>query len=148
MQNNAAGVKGKGKRYQKRVWNNIFITCIIHPNQNRSYMKALQNILILGMLVTPALSYSQSQDASKKTSSRKVTVMDTSKRVNLSKDPVIKENAPVLDDKGEVNTTGTGMADGSRSSTGRPDAGYTVRKRKRTIKTGGVVYPDTATKKP
>lgn len=112
-------------------------------------MKALKNFLIIAMLVTPALCFSQSRDASKKKTSKRVTVMDTSKRVNLSKDPVIKENAPVLDDKGELNTTGT--VDGSRSSTGRPDAdttaGYTVRKRKRTIKSGGVVYPDTATTK-
>jgi hypothetical protein len=112
-------------------------------------MKTLKNFLFIAMLISPALCFSQSQDASRKRSSKKVTVMDTSKRVNLSKDPVIKENAPVLDDKGEVNTTGT--VDGSRSSTGRPDAdtsaGYTVRRRKRTIKTGGVVYPDTTTTK-
>jgi hypothetical protein len=113
-------------------------------------MKALKNFLIITLLITPALCFSQTQDASKKRSSKRVTVMDTSKRVNLSKDPVIKENKPVLDDKGELNTTGT--VDGSRSSTGRPDAdttaGYTVRKRKRTIKTGGVVYPDSASMKP
>jgi hypothetical protein len=112
-------------------------------------MKSLKHIFIIGLVLIPALSFSQTQDASRKKSSKRVTVMDTSKRVNMSKDPVIKENAPVLDDKGEVNTTGT--VDGSRSSTGRPDpdttAGYTVRKRKRTIKTGGVVYPDTATAK-
>jgi len=113
-------------------------------------MKALKNFLIMVLLMNPALCFAQSQDASKKRSSKRVTVMDTSKRVNLSKDPVIKENKPVLDDKGELNTTGT--VDGSRSSTGRPDAdttaGYTVRKRKRTIKTGGVVYPDSASMKP
>ena len=113
-------------------------------------MRILKNILITAaILITPAIAFSQSQDASKKRSSRKVTVMDTSKRVNLSKDPVIKESAPVLDDKGELNTTGT--VDGSRSSTGRPGAdttsGYTVRKRKRTIQSGGVVYPDSATAK-
>lgn len=75
--------------------------------------------------------------------------MDTSKRVNVSKDPVIKENAPVLNDNGNVNTNGT--IESNRSSTGRPGSdtvsGYTVRKRKRVIKTGGVVYPDTSTTK-
>ncbi|WP_159467060.1 hypothetical protein [Dyadobacter sp. 3J3] len=114
-------------------------------------MKSLKHFLFITILMIPAVGYSQTQNATKTKTSKRVTVMDTSKRVNLSKDPVIKENAPVLNDNGNVNTNGT--VDGSRSSTGRPNAdttaGYTVRRRKRTITTGGVVYPDTTTvKKP
>jgi hypothetical protein len=114
-------------------------------------MKALKNFLIITLLAIPAVGFSQTQNATKTKTSKRVTVMDTSKRVNLSKDPVIKENAPVLNDNGNVNTNGS--VDGSRSSTGRPGAdttaGYTVRRKKRVITTGGVVYPDTTTvKKP
>lgn len=115
-------------------------------------MKALKHILVITILAIPAIGFSQTQNSTKTKTSKRVTVMDTSKRVNISKDPVIKENAPVLNDNGNVNTSGT--VDGSRSSTGRPGAdttaGYTVRRRKKTITTGGVVYPDTTTtvKKP
>ncbi|GLU55887.1 hypothetical protein [Dyadobacter frigoris] len=114
-------------------------------------MKALKHFFIITILIIPTVGFSQTQNVTKTKTSKRVTVMDTSKRVNLSKDPVIKENAPVLNDNGNVNTNGT--IDGSRSSTGRPGAdttaGYTVRRRKRTITTGGVVYPDTTTvKKP
>ena len=113
-------------------------------------MKTLKQIFFIAIFTIPAVCFAQT-DGTKKKTSKKVTVMDTSKRVNLSKDPVIKENAPVLNDNGNVNTNGT--VDGSRSSTGRPNAdttaGYTVRRRKKTITTGGVVYPDTTTvKKP
>lgn len=114
-------------------------------------MKALKHFFLIAILISPAICFSQTQDGTKKKTSKRVTVMDTSKRVNISKDPVIKENAPILNDNGNVNTSGT--VDGSRSSTGRPNAdttaGYTVRRRKKTITTGGVVYPDTVTvKKP
>lgn len=115
-------------------------------------MKALKHFIFFTIFIIPAVAFSQTQNATKTKTSKRVTVMDTSKRVNLSKDPVIKENAPVLNDNGNVNTSGT--VDGSRSSTGRPGAdttaGYTVRRRKKTVTTGGVVYPDTTTsaKKP
>jgi len=111
-------------------------------------MTILKTIVITAFLIVPALTYGQNKDSYKRKSSKTTTVMDTSKRVDLRKDPVIKESAPVLNDNGNVNSTGT--VDGSRSSTGRPGIDSTTsytRKRKRTITTGGVVYPDT-TRKP
>jgi len=97
---------------------------------------------------TPVFSWAQSEGSYKKKTYKKTVVIDTIKKADASKDPVIRENAPVLNDNGNVNTTGT--VDGSRSSTGRPGVDTTgsyVRKRKRTITTGGVIYTDTTAKK-
>jgi len=111
-------------------------------------MKTLKMLFITAILVAPLVSDAQRQDSYKKKTSRKTTIMDTSKRVDIQKDPIVKENAPVLNDNGNVNTSGT--VDGSRSSTGRPGVDTTVsytRKRKRTVTGAGVVYPDTTIKK-
>ena len=111
-------------------------------------MKTARIFFVMAILASPLVSNAQRQDSYKKKTSRKTTIMDTSKRVDIQKDPILKENAPVLNDNGNVNTSGT--VDGSRSSTGRPGVDTTVsytRKRKRTVTGAGVVYPDTTVKK-
>jgi hypothetical protein len=111
-------------------------------------MKTLQTGLLIIILMAPFLSYGQKADSYKKRTYKKTTIIDTTKDGALPKDILIKENEPVLNDNGQVNTSGSVV--GSRSSTGRPavdTSGSYVRKRKRTITTGGVIYPDTTKKK-
>lgn len=111
-------------------------------------MKKLKTAILIVILAAPLFSYGQSTTSYKKRTYKKTTIIDTAKGTDLQKIPVIKENAPVLNDNGNVNSSGS--VEGSRSSTGRPGADTTgsyVRKRKRTITTGGVIYPDTTRKK-
>ncbi|MEO6287659.1 MAG: hypothetical protein ABIN80_16635 [Dyadobacter sp.] len=120
-------------------------------------MKTLQFILI-ALLLAPAISFAQSVDKKpgssksqkvyqRKTSRTKVST-DTSDVNAILKDSANAESGPILNDNGNVSTTGT--IDG-RSSTGRPDAdttaSYTVKRRKKTIVTGGAIMPDTIKKK-
>ena len=128
--------------------NNIFNTKRLPSLIKLVIMKKLKTVLLIAILVTPFLSYGQSTGSYKKRTYKKTTIIDTAKGVDLQKNPVIKENAPVLNDNGNVNSSGS--VEGNRSSTGRPGADTTgsyVRKRKRTITTGGVIYPDTTRKK-
>ena len=118
-------------------------------------MRALKHIFIIILLTSPFVSFSQ-ENASKKnkadtaqskqTYQRKTRKTTTSALDNASS--VRKENAPVLNDNGNVNTTG--IVDGSRSSTGRPNidttASYSVKRTKKTITTGGQAKPDSIKK--
>jgi hypothetical protein len=116
-------------------------------------VKYLKTMLILAIICAPALSEAQSSSSrsettyQKKTSSRKVST-DTSDLGTILKDSSNAETGPILNDNGSISTTGT--IDG-RSSTGRPDAdsttSYTVKRTKRTIRTGGAVIPDTTKRK-
>ncbi|MCF0062493.1 hypothetical protein MUK70_01935 [Dyadobacter chenwenxiniae] len=117
-------------------------------------MKTLKVLLITLVLMAPAVAFSQSRESKteskksertfQKKSSRAKTSTDTSDVSAIIKDSSNAESGPILNDNGNVSTTGT--IDG-RSSTGRPDAdttgSYTVKRNKKTIRTGGAVMPDT-----
>ena len=119
-------------------------------------MKTLKNMLIIMLLTAPFVSFSQ-ENASKKngldTAQSKQTYQRKTRKTTTSSlgnaNSVRKENAPILNDNGNVNTTG--IVDGSRSSTGRPNidtsASYSVKRTKKTITTGGQAKPD-STRKP
>lgn len=102
-------------------------------------MKKLKTALLTIILIAPLLCYGQSTDSYKKRTYKKTTIIDTVRGVDLQKNQVIKES--------NVNSSGSIQ---DSKSTGRPGVDTTgsyVRKRKRTITTGGVIYPDTAKKK-
>lgn len=118
-------------------------------------MKALKNILIIILLTIPLVSFSQENTSKKNeldTAQRKQTYQRKTRKTTTSAldnaSSVRKENAPVLNDNGNVNTTG--IVDGSRSSTGRPNidttASYSVKRTKKTITTGGQAKPDSIKK--
>ncbi|WP_221391611.1 hypothetical protein [Dyadobacter sp. NIV53] len=113
-------------------------------------MKTLKTILIILLFTVPAASYAQTKSSSSgETTYQRKTTKRTTKTGISAVDTIRKENAPVLEDNGSVNTTG--IVDGNRSSTGRPDAdtmvNYSVKRTKRTIVTGGVAMPDSTKKK-
>jgi hypothetical protein len=121
-------------------------------------MKTLKIFLITMFITVPVLTFAQSQDSrstSKKSernyqkkSSRMKTSTDSSDVTAILKDSANAESGPILNDNGNVSTNGN--IDG-RSSTGRPDAdttgSYTVKRNKKTIRTGGSVMPDTTKRK-
>ncbi|WAC13596.1 hypothetical protein [Dyadobacter pollutisoli] len=120
-------------------------------------MKTLQLILLI-LFLTPAISFGQSSgkksgsSKSQKVYHRKTTrtkiSTDTSDVNAILKDSANAESGPILNDNGNISTTGT--IDG-RSSTGRPGTdtttSYTVKRSKKTIRTGGAIMPDTIKKK-
>lgn len=104
-------------------------------------MKKLKTVLLTITLIAPLLSYGQRTDSYKKRTYKKTTIIDTARGIDLQKSPVVKDN------NGNVNSSGSIQ---NNKGTGQPDVDTTgsyVRKRKRTITTGGVIYPDTAKKK-
>lgn len=107
-------------------------------------MKKLKTVWLLILLAAPFITYGQSTGSYKKRTYKKTTIIDTTKGAELPKDISIKKNAPVL------NGNSSGTVEGNRSRTGRSSvdtSGSYVRKRKRTITTGGVIYPDTSKSK-
>lgn len=77
------------------------------------------------------------------------TSTDSSDVTAIIKDSANAESGPILNDNGTV-TSATDIAGGGRSSTGRPDAdttGYNVKRKKKTMVTGGSVMPDTTRKR-
>ena len=125
-----------------------------HELKQPNLMKTLKILLITMATIAPSIAFSQSRSAKtesgksertfQKKSSRLKSTTDTSDVTAIIKDSSNAESGPILNDNGNVSTTGT--IDG-RSSTGRPDAdttgSYTVKRNKKTIKTGGAVMPDT-----
>lgn len=110
-------------------------------------MKPLKMIILSLALTVPACAFAQSSDASsrssrqaqkyeRKTKRHQVKTADSSDLNAILKDSANAETGPVLNDNGNVNSTGS--IDGSRSSTGRPDAdtttSYTVKRKKTVIK--------------
>lgn len=109
--------------------------------EKRNVVKTLVLALII---LGPACSYAQSgtsksstQEAhyQRKTKKHTVKSADSSDLNAILKDSANAESGPILNDNGNVNSTGS--IDGSRSSTGRPDADttttYTVKRKKKII---------------
>lgn len=109
-------------------------------------MKELKILLVALALTAPAYAFAQSTDASsrsprqthkyeRKTKRHHIKTADSSDINAILKDSSNAETGPILNDNGNVNSTGS--VDGSRSSTGRPDAdttSYTVKRKKTVIK--------------
>lgn len=113
-------------------------------------MKPLQIFALTLALTLPACAFAQSTDASsrssrsskqeqryqRKTKRHQVKTADSSDLNAILKDSANAETGPILNDNGTINSSGT--VDGSRSSTGRPDAdtttSYTVKRKKTVIK--------------
>lgn len=108
-------------------------------------MKPLKTFILALALTVPACAFAQSSDASSKSSKQEQRYQRKTKRHQIKsadssdlnailKDSANAETGPILNDNGNVNSSGS--VDGSRSSTGRPDAdtttSYTV-KRKKTV---------------
>jgi hypothetical protein len=122
-------------------------------------MKTLKIFIIATLLISPAIAFSQSQDSKpgtkksertyQKKSSRTRTSTDSSDVTAILKDSSNAESGPILNDDGTVSSSAN-ITGGGRSSTGRPDAdttGYKVKRKKKTMVTGGSVMPDTTRKK-
>ncbi|TDE15364.1 hypothetical protein [Dyadobacter psychrotolerans] len=114
-------------------------------------MKTLKTIFILGLLFSPFLSLAQNSKSDtvtyRKKVTRRTTTVGTTTVTDVLKDTINKENGPILNDNGSISTTGT--IDG-RSATGRPadeQTGYTVKRSKKTIRSGAVVSPDSTKRK-
>lgn len=110
-------------------------------------MKPFQIFALTLALTLPACAFAQSTDASsrlskkeqryqRKTKRHQVKTADSSDLNAILKDSANAETGPILNDNGTINSSGT--VDGSRSSTGRPDAdtttSYTVKRKKTVIK--------------
>ncbi|GGH22288.1 hypothetical protein ACN9ML_02175 [Dyadobacter endophyticus] len=110
-------------------------------------MKLLKTLILALVLTVPACAFGQSSDASskssrqeqkyqRKTKRHQIKTADSSDLNAILKDSANAETGPILNDNGNVNSTGS--VDGSRSSTGRPDAdtttSYTVKRKKTVIK--------------
>ncbi|MCF0068899.1 hypothetical protein LZD49_00360 [Dyadobacter sp. CY261] len=82
-------------------------------------------------------SSTQEHRYQRKTKRHQVKTADSSDLNAILKDSANAETGPILNDNGAVNSTGS--IDGSRSSTGRPDAdttSYTVKRKKTVIRSG------------
>jgi hypothetical protein len=110
-------------------------------------MKPFRTLTLALALTIPACAYAQSSDASsrsskqehkyqRKTKKHHVKTADSTDLNAILKDSANAETGPILNDNGTVNSSGT--IDGSRSSTGRPDAdtttSYTVKRKKTVIR--------------
>lgn len=107
-------------------------------------LSTVKTLALASALLAPAFSYAQSGTSTKstqeshyqrKTKKHTVKTADSSDLNAILKDSANAESGPILNDNGNVNSTGS--IDGSRSSTGRPDADttttYTVKRKKKTI---------------
>lgn len=114
-------------------------------------MKTIKNIFLLACLIAPLISFSQSSQEKTETNKKPGTHQKRtySRRTTTRTDTIRKQNAPILEDNGTVNSTE--IVDGSRSSTGRPGAdtlvNYTVKKRKKTSIPEGAIIPDSTKRK-
>lgn len=119
----------------------------------------MSRFLILILLAAPALCLAQTDKSKRETTQKtseyrrqttktKVRSADSSDLNAILKDSANAETGPILNDNGNVNSTGA--VDGSRSSTGRPDAeptSYKVKRKRTVIRTNGTALPDTTGRK-
>ncbi|GGM86859.1 hypothetical protein GCM10010967_19040 [Dyadobacter beijingensis] len=122
-------------------------------------MKTVITFIIAFALGVPAYVQAQSRSTrsestrqervyQRKTQKHQVKTADSSDLNAILKDSANAETGPILNDNGNVNSSGT--IDGSRSSTGRPDADtttYTVRRKKTVIRSGYTTPRDTTKRK-
>jgi hypothetical protein len=115
----------------------------------------LSQFLILIFLAAPALCLAQTGNSKRETTKQtreyrrqttktQVRPADSSDLNAILKDSANAETGPILNDNGNVNSTGS--IDGSRSSTGRPDAdtaSYTVKRKKTVIRSRDGILRDT-----
>jgi hypothetical protein len=118
-------------------------------------MKLVKTIIIASILVLPAYTYAQTGNTrtessrqehryQRKTTKHRIKTADSSDLNAILKDSANAETGPILNDNGNVNSSGT--VDGSRSSTGRPDAdttSYTVKRKKTVIRSSDGNFRDT-----
>ncbi|CAG5017711.1 hypothetical protein DYBT9275_05830 [Dyadobacter sp. CECT 9275] len=116
-------------------------------------MKKLIIILFFTLFALPEMLLAQTEDNGKRSSQNHTYHRKTRKTTQVSgADSLTKGTGAILNDNGAVNSTGT--IQGSRSSTGRPDAdstvSYTVKRKRKTIYVEGAGPADTGkkTKKP
>ncbi|MHA4741188.1 hypothetical protein [Dyadobacter sp. MSC1_007] len=115
----------------------------------------LPQFFILIFLAAPALCLAQTGNSKRETTKQtheyrrqttktQVRPADSSDLNAILKDSANAETGPILNDNGNVNSTGS--IDGSRSSTGRPDAdpaSYTVKRKKTVIRSSNGTLRDT-----
>lgn len=115
----------------------------------------LSQFFILIFLAAPALCLGQTGNSKRETTKQtreyrrqttktQVRPADSSDLNAILKDSANAETGPILNDNGNVNSTGS--IDGSRSSTGRPDAdtaSYTVKRKKTVIRSRDGILRDT-----
>jgi len=120
-------------------------------------MKTLKILIAIMLLAAPAITFGQTNNSRSGSGRQERTYQKKSSRLSTSKDSsdvnaILKdssnaESGPILNDNGNISTTGT--IDG-RSSTGRPDAdttGYSVKRSKRSTRTEGATMPDSTRKR-
>lgn len=121
-------------------------------------MKLLITSVMVMLFALPLSVLAQSSDRSsrstqeqryqRKAKRHQVKTADSSDINAILKDSSNAETGPILNDNGTVNSTGA--VDGSRSSTGRPDAdttAYTVKRKKTVIGTNYRQPGDTTTRR-
>nr|WP_295925546.1 hypothetical protein [uncultured Dyadobacter sp.] len=104
-------------------------------------MKSIRCCILALAIMAPLLSVAQTQRShqertyQRKTTRHQVRKADSSDLNAILKDSANAETGPILNDNGNVNSTGA--IDGSRSSTGRPETdtitSYTVKRKKKVI---------------
>jgi len=114
-------------------------------------MKTPKIFFTLLLISAGFISFGQTSTSDTVTYRKKVTkrttTVGTTTVTDVLKDTINKENGPILNDNGSISTTGT--IDG-RSATGRPaeeQNGYTVKRSKKTIRSGGATIPDSTKRK-
>lgn len=104
-------------------------------------MNTIRHCILAMAIMAPLLSVAQTQRShqertyQRKTTRHQIRKADSSDLNAILKDSANAETGPILNDNGNVNSSGT--VDGSRSSTGRPETdtvtSYSVKRKKKVI---------------